>query len=401
MFTKNSGLFLIILICGLFALGTYLTIQTIYLRQLVATTIQEDVRVTVINEDGSVFYDTEGATGNHADREEVVNTLNSGKSLVQRMSSTTGDYLIYGAHKVGDRIVRLAIPYSGIIAPVSLAKKGLFAACGIGAIAALFLFILFLNLRGKFTRQAVELENATLNEKFRREFTANVTHELKTPLTSILGAVEMLNDGTQLAEDERKDLLNIVHEQATRLNSLTKDILSLSQIEREQDSPRQNFTEMPINKIIENVVSIERNLSKDSGIEINIVDNDPVSLPVDVHYFEQMISNLIENALRYSGSKTIDVSSLSTHETVKISVSDYGVGIPPECLPHIFERFYRVDQARSRSIGGTGLGLAIVKHIAILHNGTVSVDSEQAVKTTFTITLRRNTSKPSRHRQSS
>lgn len=397
MFTKNSGFFLSVLVCGLFALGTYLTIQTIYLRRLVSTTIQEDVRVTVINEDGSVFYDTEGATGNHADREEVVNTLKSGKSLVQRMSSTTGDYLIYGAHKVGDKIVRLAIPYSGAIAPVSLAKKGLLAACGIGAVAALFLFILFFNLRGKFTRQAMELENATLNEKFRREFTANVTHELKTPLTSILGAVEMLNDGTPLADDERRDLLNIVHEQASRLNSLTKDILSLSQIEREQDSTRQNFIETPINKIIENVVSIERNLAKDSGTEINIIDNDPVSLPVDVHYFEQMISNLIENALRYSGSKTIDVSSLATRETVKISVSDYGVGIPPECLPHIFERFYRVDKARSRSVGGTGLGLAIVKHIAILHNGTVSVDSEQAVKTTFTISLKRDNSRQSRH----
>ncbi len=230
-------------------------------------------------------------------------------------------------------------------------------------------------------------------EDFRREFTANVAHELKTPLTAILGATEMLGDGSTLSEAERKELLAIVHEQARRLSSFVKDILALTQLERDQRAVRTPFAPVPLNEVVETVVALAQARARKKGVEIRIARNDWATVFGDAHLLEQALDNLVENAVRYSGSAVVEVSLVteSAASGILLAVIDHGVGIPGEAIPHVFERFYRVDKARSRSLGGTGLGLAIVKHIVLLHGGEVSVASEPGVRTAFSIRLPRMT----------
>ncbi len=259
-------------------------------------------------------------------------------------------------------------------------------------VCLLVLFIVILitkRLTTEVAEKAKALELAKANEKFRREFTADVAHELKTPLTSILGATEMMAEGVQLTEEERNELLAIIHEQSSRLSSLVKDILSLAQLEREEQSPRDNFAPVPLSEVVETAVALAQPQASAKGVEVCVAHNDSVTVLGDAHLLEQALGNLIENALRYSGSSKIEVSLIaeSSASHALLMVKDYGVGIPQESIPHLFKRFYRVDKARSRTLGGTGLGLAIVKHIALLHGGEVSVSSIQGLSTEFTMRL--------------
>ncbi len=201
----------------------------------------------------------------------------------------------------------------------------------------------------------------------------------------------MLGDGSALSEEERKELLAIVHEQAGRLSSFVKDVLALTQLERDQRTPRADFAPVPLNEVVETVVALARGRAQKKGAEIRIVRNDEATVFGDAHLLEQALDNLVENALRYSGSPIIEVSLVteSAASGIFLSVTDHGTGIPSEAIPHVFERFYRVDKARSRSLGGTGLGLAIVKHIVLLHGGEVSVASEPGVSTKFALRLPR------------
>ncbi len=236
------------------------------------------------------------------------------------------------------------------------------------------------------SKESAEVEEA---EDFRRAFTATVAHELKTPLTAILGATEMLGDGSDLSESERKELIAIVHEQAGRLSSLVKDILALTQIERKEFASRADFVPVPLHEVVATAVSLATARAKKKGIRLMLTRNDPASVSGDAHLLEQALGNLIENAFRYSESARVEVALVteSAASGVLLTVTDYGVGIPKDALPHVFERFYRVDKTRSRALGGTGLGLAIVKHIALLHGGEVAVDSTPGRMTVFSIRL--------------
>ncbi len=231
------------------------------------------------------------------------------------------------------------------------------------------------------------LKLAETHEVFRREFTANVAHELKTPLTAILGATDVMDVGVQLTDEERDELLTIIREQSKRLSSIVKDILSLAEIERSEQMPRENFVPVPLKEVVETAVTLATTQAKAIGVKIRITKNNPVIIQGDAHLLEQALGNLIQNALRYSGSPSVEVSSVVANNHVTIAVTDYGIGIPSDAMEHLFERFYRVDKARSRVLGGTGLGLAIVKHIALLHGGEVSVSSIQNLSTVFKIRL--------------
>lgn len=348
---------------------------------------RQGIRVTVVNPDGSVLYDTDSATGNHLLREEIHQAFAGASGMVLRRSETLGSYQLYCARRVGDKVVRLAVPYNGVQEPVRLARHGLVTAGLVGALVVTLIFIFTRNLSGRIDEQARALETAEANERFRREFTANVAHELKTPLTAIVGAVEMIGDGSELQEAERAELMDIVHDQAKRLNSLVKDVLSLAQIEREQGEEHRNFIQVPLEKIVDTVAALEAARAKQSRITLAVTRCDHAVVNGDPHLLEQVIVNLVENAFRYSGTDRVDIALSTDSGLARISVTDYGIGIPAESLPHIFKRFYRVDKARSRSLGGTGLGLAIVKHIAILHGGNVSVQSTPGDKTVFTVEL--------------
>ncbi|SEF68935.1 two-component system, OmpR family, phosphate regulon sensor histidine kinase PhoR [Caloramator fervidus] len=222
-------------------------------------------------------------------------------------------------------------------------------------------------------------------ENMRSDFVANVSHELKTPLTSIKGFAETLKD----VEDDklRRKFLDIINIEAERLTKLINDILTLSELENKDYAI--NFEKLNVIELIEEVIYIMNPLAKNKDIIIDFENNcNEIIIYGDRDKFKQMMINLIDNAIKYTneGGKVL-LKALKLDKQVEIYVIDNGIGIPKEHLPRLFERFYRVDKARSRSLGGTGLGLAIVKHIVNLMKGKIDVYSEVGEGTTFKITF--------------
>ncbi|MDP4179238.1 MAG: ATP-binding protein [Bacillota bacterium] len=220
-------------------------------------------------------------------------------------------------------------------------------------------------------------------ENIRSQFVANVSHELKTPLTSIKGFAETLKE---VDDDTTKEkFLDIINDEAERLTRLINDILILSNIENGEEIILEPVN---INKEINNVYNLMKNIADKKNIKINIVGEEVESIYSDKDRFKQMMINLVDNAIKYSEPDTnIIISKSEKNNNIILSVKDEGVGISREHLDRLFERFYRVDKARSRSQGGTGLGLAIVKHIVIGFNGTIDVESELGKGSKFTIVI--------------
>ncbi|MEQ8153468.1 MAG: ATP-binding protein [Clostridiaceae bacterium] len=218
-------------------------------------------------------------------------------------------------------------------------------------------------------------------ENMRSEFVANVSHELKTPLTSIKGFAETL----KYVKDEktRMKFLDIINDEADRLTRLINDILTLSNIEQKNDIKKEKFKPK---EVIEDVTLLMKNLADTKKIKLSISNISEESLYGSRDGFKQMYINLLENAIKYS-EEGDNVSCRSYNEKgfYYLEVEDTGCGIPENEIPRIFERFYRVDKARSRAKGGTGLGLAIVKHIVKGMNGTIDVKSEISKGTKFTV----------------
>ncbi|ONK22518.1 PAS domain-containing sensor histidine kinase [Bacillus sp. VT-16-64] len=223
-------------------------------------------------------------------------------------------------------------------------------------------------------------------EKMRSEFVANVSHELKTPITSVKGFAETLLDGAMDDEELLHDFLNIIHKESVRLHRLINDILHLSKIEQHLVTPI--VEEVNVTEVIRNVAETIRKEVKTKGLELELPDNTNVWVEGERDRIQQIILNLVSNAVVYTpeGGK-ISVSVSERENEVDIRVQDNGIGISKKDLPRIFERFYRVDKARARDSGGTGLGLAIVKHLIESHHGSIKVESEEGEGTIFTVTL--------------
>ncbi|OZT77228.1 two-component system histidine kinase PnpS [Salinicoccus roseus] len=224
-------------------------------------------------------------------------------------------------------------------------------------------------------------------EKMRSDFVANVSHELKTPVTSVRGFSETLMSGEVTDQETTKQFLKIIHDESQRLDRLIRDLLNLSKIERQK---------MPLNLETLNMTALvhEVSVTLQGAIEekrTRLVLPDPskdVYLQGDEDRLRQIILNLVGNGINYTAEGgTVTVSLKENVEKVRLIIKDDGIGIPEESLPRIFERFYRVDRARSRHSGGTGLGLAIVKHLIESHHGEIEVESREGEGTTFTVIL--------------
>lgn len=224
--------------------------------------------------------------------------------------------------------------------------------------------------------QIIKMKNL---EEYRSEFIASVSHEVKTPLTGILSAVEILNEKSTTKTPEEEKCLNILEKQSKRLNSLVQDILTLSELERPQQT---NLTKVNPALAIKN--SISMCMPSDITINQNLED---LYIEGDNLLLEQAITNILTNAIKYSQTKTIDVTLAKKNDLAQIIIRDYGIGIPQEHLPRLFEHFYRVDKARSRNLGGTGLGLSIVQNIVKLHNGKIKVTSNNGCEFVIEIPL--------------
>jgi len=224
-------------------------------------------------------------------------------------------------------------------------------------------------------------------EKIRSDFVSNVTHELKTPLTSISGFVETLKSGEIEDDLTRERFLDIIEIETERLTRLINDILTLSEIEniRGQDHKRI----VSASELFDEVKPMMNAVNRDKKVtlEYEVAKNLP-NIRINEDRFKQMMINLIDNAVKYTPDNgKVVVSAYTKYKKLVIRVKDTGIGIPEEDLPRLFERFYRVDKARSKKMGGTGLGLAIVKHIVLSMNGTIKVNSEVGKGTEFVITI--------------
>lgn len=228
-------------------------------------------------------------------------------------------------------------------------------------------------------------------ETVRRDFVANVSHELKTPITALLGCVETLSAPAALRtpeDDER--FMAMMRRQVERLGAIVDDLLSLSRIEHDAEFRHIPLEPGAVGPVLERAAQAFANAAAARGMTISVDCPGDVVAPINDALLEQAVGNLIDNAIKYGGAGTgVRVSGTASGGAVEILVSDKGPGIEKRHLSRIFERFYRVDQARSRALGGTGLGLAIVKHIVLAHGGSVSVESAPGTGSTFTIRIPR------------
>ncbi|MDD5347652.1 MAG: ATP-binding protein, partial [Candidatus Omnitrophica bacterium] len=219
-------------------------------------------------------------------------------------------------------------------------------------------------------------------ETIRSDFVANVSHELKTPLTSIKGFVETLAEGALEDKANARHFLSIIQEHADRLNNLINDLLDLSYLESKEIVVAKE--ELSLKNLIDRVVSGFQSQARKKTVQVYNEVSDKVRVRADRAKLEQVLTNLVDNAIKFNKEKgSIRILSSQDAAGVRVAIEDTGLGIPAKDIPRIFERFYRVDKARSRELGGTGLGLSIVKHIVELHAGSVGVESTEGLGATF------------------
>lgn len=395
------------------------------------------VRVTLIAPDGRVVADSEkdpSTMENHGGRQEVIEALRGEVGSATRRSATLGYETLYVAVRAPNGVLRLSVPLAHLEQQVSDIRKQVFGAATLAFVPSLLLAALvsrrvsgrlaaIINYAGKLAqgdfgarlertgsgelgllgrklnetgeklermvgeldREHSELEKL---ERIRKDFVINVSHELRTPLASIQGYTETLLDGAVHEPELNVRFLNIIRQNSERLARITGDLLTLSRIELGRH--KFQFASYYVNRLIEDNVESVRLLAEKRNIRLHLAPGPPESeVFCDSEAVHQVLGNLLDNAIKYSqeGGDVFVGADAPAGGTVRIWVRDTGQGIASEELPRLFERFYRVDKARSRELGGTGLGLAIVKHLVKAQGGEVSVESVLNQGSTFAFTL--------------
>lgn len=363
--------------------------------RLQAVTKSTPVRVTVIALDGRVLADSETPSAtmeNHGQRPEVVDALATGQpAFSQRHSATTQLEYVYAAepvvrHGAVTAVIRLALPLTHLQSLMMSLRLKLLTFAGLGSLVALF-------IGGALARKiATPLEQMIkerdLLDQVRRDFVANVSHELKTPLTSIKGYVETLLNGALRDEKNNVKFLEKIESNVGRLVNLVQDLLSLARIEAAEGDALE-LAPVRWESIVTSVLH-----RHDGSITAKhlLIHNNLAGLPSTVSgdrdSMTQVLENLLDNAIKYTpNGGHIYISYEQRAQEGVLEVRDTGIGIPQEDLDRIFERFYRVDKARSREVGGTGLGLAIVKHLIFRMQGRIDVESQVGSGSVFRVIL--------------
>ena len=327
------------------------------------------VRLTVLSAPGGIVFDSVG-------------------------KGTPQEESIFVTRPCGEFRVRLGLPVSRVLAPYRRAQIGFLLAAVVGGTGVLSVLLFTFRQRARMRELARErdaqrrlVEEMQKVESFRRDFIADVSHEIKTPLTGIIGAVDLLVSPDGLPPESRDRLLAMLKGEAERLNTLAQGILSLARLERDTASGAANFVPVDISEIVRDVVESLRVQAEKKGVTIRLSTPESCIAVCDGQLISSAVSNLVLNAIRHSGSDEVSVSVSSAGKSVSISVEDHGVGIPPEDRERVFDRFYRVDRSRDSGTGGTGLGLAIVRGIALLHGGSVILESVEPSGCRFVLTI--------------
>ena len=393
-------------------------------------------RLPLIRHDGSVAVDSEADAAsmeNHRNRPEVARALRGLTGSNIRRSATIGVDFLYVAVPCSGGAVRLAVPIAQIRTQVGRLRVKILVSTALAFLPALLLAGLVSRwISGRFatimahadqlaqgnfrarlvpaggrefgqlartlndtaenlqkTVEQLHHEHAELErlERIRKDFVINVSHELRTPLASIQGYTETLLDGAIDDAAHNRRFLGIIRHNAERLARLTEDLLTLSRIEQKRQ--KLEFEPHSVRALLEDALDLVRPIAQKNSIRLDCQPPQQiVEAWCDSEAVCQILSNLLDNAIKYTpAGGSIVVGAHAEGRFIEFFVRDTGAGIPPEDLPRLFERFYRVDKARSRELGGTGLGLAIVKHMVASHNGSVRVDSRLNEGSTFFFTL--------------
>lgn len=400
--------------------------EAVFLEQYIADSNLSDLkkfnsiknRITLIHKDGTVYFDNmvdASRLENHSLREEFVAAKEKGAAKVSRYSSTMTDKTLYFAKSLqnGD-VLRISCDQHSVAVLVLGMSQTLLImlvlAVIISGIAAVWTSRRITNPLNQinlekpesctvyeelkpFTKRIAEENYEKIQrEELRKQFTANVSHELKTPLTSISGFAEILkNGGTD--EKTTKDFAGTIYEESQRMISLVNDIIKLSKLDEKSISLEKEPIELlGLSKEIARILSAS---AKAKNVKLD-VHGDSGKIMVVQPVIYEMIYNLIDNAIKYNVQNgTVEVTVKEENpekghtfgnKTV-ISVRDTGIGIPKNEQDRVFERFYRIDKSRSKELGGTGLGLSIVKHAAKFHDAAINLSSKEGEGSTFTITF--------------
>ena len=404
----------------------------------------DDIRVSVISDKGHIIYDNTLDSlpkTNHLDRQEIWDAVRHGAGYaVRRHSESTGNYYFYSAKKSDDgNIVRTAVPYSvsfrgllqadygflwimGIITMV-MCVLGYFATRRVG------LHIIRLNrfaenvengaqisdtepfphdelgeISNHIVRLYARLQQAVADrdsehraalheqlekERIKKQLTNNINHELKTPVASIRVSVETMLAHRNMSDEKQILFLQRCLTNTERLQRLLTDVSLLTRMDDGSASILKE--QVNLTDIINDVVEDRQIIAATKGIRIENFVSHNVIMAGNASLLEAVFNNLIDNAIVYSGGTRIKIEVISIdNDKVVIALSDNGCGVPPEHLPRLFERFYRIDKGRSRAAGGTGLGLSIVKNAVILHGGEISAETQCSGGLLFKITFSRN-----------
>lgn len=376
---------------------------------------QTDYRITWIAANGDVLYDSKSDTSgmeNHLEREEVQDAIANGTGESSRYSTTMTTKLLYCAQRLQDgSIVRLSISqYTSLTLFLSLLQPVVFVL----AVALLMAILLARRISNRIVEplnnldfneleaddvykeisplinrinmQQTQLRNDQIElektEQIRREFTANVSHELKTPLHTISGYAELIKDGL-VGEGDIKPFAGKIYSETYRMTQLVEDIIELTKLD--EGAKNMQKTNCDLNAIARNAIESLMPFATEKGVNIYLCGiNSPMNAVP--HLIYGIVYNLCDNAIKYNhegGTVTVTVSDDRRNSI--LTVADNGIGIPKEHQDRIFERFYRVDKSHSKDVGGTGLGLSIVKHSAKIHNAEIELISEPDTGTAITI----------------
>ena len=331
-----------------------------------------DLRVTVIDDDGRVLFDNSADSlpaANHLGRPEVTEAIAHGTGYtIHRHSESTDQYYFYSAMKGDGIIVRSAVPYSVSLREV-LAADWEFLWFMLGV-------TLLMSIAAYFTTRRLGLTN-------------NINHELKTPVAAIQGYLETLLANPCLTAEKRTAFLEKSCAQVERLRHLLSDVATITRM----DEGRELIGKEPVvlNDLIDEVRADMELRPEGQRLRVNCDFQGPVEVEGNPSLLSSVFRNLADNAAAYSGGRDIFIRLLSdTAEACTILFADNGIGVDEEHLPHLFERFYRIDKGRSRKLGGTGLGLSIVKNAVVIHGGTITVRNGERGGLEFVFTLRKH-----------